>query len=263
MGMVNGGGNGEKGERGEESVLVERLRRWSAVGMAVAGALDGLNPCAFATVIFMASLLAMAGRKSRDVLVMGAVFTVASYVTYFGIGFGALQVLRKLSLWRVAGDVLRWGMVVVLGVLAVMSWRDAWRFMRVGRADAVSLQVPGAIKERVHGILRTRMGVGGLVVGALVAGCLVTLLESVCTGQIYVPTLVFLARDPAMGGRALGLLALYNLFFIGPLIVVIVAVWWGTRSPQLAEWSRRNVAPAKVLMGVLFAVMAALLVVLK
>jgi hypothetical protein len=246
-----------------DRLLAERLRRWSGVGMAVAGALDGLNPCAFATVVFMASLLAMAGRRSRDVLVMGAMFTVASYVTYFGLGFGALQVFQKFGLWRVAGDALRWGMVLVLGVLAVLSWRDAWRFTRYGQSDAISLQVPGAIKQRVHGILRARMGTGGIMVGALLAGSLVTLLESVCTGQIYVPTLVFLARDPMLGGRALWLLALYNLFFIIPLIVVIIAVWWGTRSPQLADWSHRNVAPSKVLMGLLFAVMALILLRLR
>jgi thiol-disulfide isomerase/thioredoxin len=48
--------------------IVERFKSLGVFTVAFAGLLDGLNPCAFATLIFFVSYLTLSGRKGRQVL---------------------------------------------------------------------------------------------------------------------------------------------------------------------------------------------------
>src|SRR4030067_1015512 len=55
--------------------IIERFQRESLSAVLVAGFIDGINPCAFATIIFLVSYLTFAGRKGREIIVYGIVFT--------------------------------------------------------------------------------------------------------------------------------------------------------------------------------------------
>lgn len=100
-----------------------------------------------------------------------------------------------------------------------------------------------------------------IVFAALVLGCVVTLIESVCTGQVYVPTLAWVAREAPEKGRALGLLSLYNLGFILPLAGVFGAVLAGTSIFSVLGWQQRHVVRAKIALGLVFLALAVGLVV--
>jgi hypothetical protein len=111
-------------------------------------------------------------------------------------------------------------------------------------------------------MLRDRMTSTHLLLGGLVAGTLATLVGSVCTGQLYVPTLMVVAHNPLLRLHALRLLAIYNLAFLVPVIVVMIAAWLGTSGLVLADWSRRNVVWGKIALGFFFAILAVLIVAL-
>jgi cytochrome c biogenesis protein CcdA len=102
---------------------------------------------------------------------------------------------------------------------------------------------------------------GPAVVGTgLACGVVVTLLDSLCTGQVYVPVLALLAKEQH-SVRALILLALYNLAFIAPLVAVFVLASKTTDAFQMAKWSSRNVIPAKIALGVVFALLGVLILI--
>jgi len=244
---------GSDGER----VLVERLRSYGVWTIAVFGLFDGLNPCAFATIIFFITLLTTARVSGRRLLLVGFGYCLATFVTYFLLGFGALQVVLKLSVYDAFSIGLKWLMVAALAVFAVLSFRDAWIYSSTRSSDGVVLQLPDRIKLRIHEIMRTRLSARGLLAGSLSIGFLVTLLESVCTGQVYGPTLVFMTRHPDLRMKAWALLVLYNLMFVVPLAVVMLASFYGARNRQLLNWSRRNVVLSKILLGCLFLVLFA------
>lgn len=44
--------------------------------------LDGLNPCAFATIVFMVNLLILLGHSRRRILEIGLTYSIAVFVTY-------------------------------------------------------------------------------------------------------------------------------------------------------------------------------------
>lgn len=242
-----------------KEVGARKLAAFSIAGVAAAGLLDGLNPCAFATVIFLASLLAVARVRGHGVLLMGGGFIVATFGTYFLIGLGLFHGLKALTGFRWLAKGLDYSMAAALVVLAVLSLRDAWRFADTGRAASVTLRMPDSLRRRVHGMLRERITPTGLLGSGLVAGSLVTILESVCTGQVYGPTLMAVAREPGLRLHAMRLLAIYNLAFLVPVIVVMIAAWRGTTSMIMADWSRRNAVWGKVLMGLFFLGLAVLI----
>ena len=73
--------------------IVERFKSLGIFTVAFAGLLDGLNPCAFATLIFFVSYLTLSGRKGRQVLAVGTAFTAGVFLAYLAVGLGFHQVL--------------------------------------------------------------------------------------------------------------------------------------------------------------------------
>jgi hypothetical protein len=107
------------------------------------------------------------------------------------------------------------------------------------------------------------MGGPGLAVIGFVLGAAVTALESVCTGQVYVPTLVLVAKaGGSEAGTAWKYLLLYNAMFMVPLVAVFLLTYFGLTTQTFISWSKRNVVPSKILLGLLFLSMAVLIVVL-
>lgn len=243
-----------------ESILRKRLGSMTVAAVALAGLIDGLNPCAFATLIFFITLLTVAGKRGRELIAVGIGFCTAVFLTYFLLGFGVFHVIQKLTAFHRAGEALRWVMVAILAGLCMLSFKDALAFGTTGQARTVTLQLPGTIRKRIHGIMRSWLTVHRLLLGSFTIGCLVTLLESICTGQFYVPTLVYLSSQAAAGRQAMGLLILYNVMFVIPHVLVFVAAYHGITNERLLAWSRANAVWSKVLLGLGFAVLAGLMV---
>ncbi len=242
--------------------LQDRVRKFSLPAVMGAGLVDGLNPCAIATLVFFMSLLAMLKFSGRQLLMAGGAFCIASFLTYFAIGLGLLRVLHLAAGFSSIRVVIDIGMTAILILFAVLSFRDAWRYRHDGDPNRLSLRLPRPIMLMTHALIRSGLRSRHLVLGGLGIGAAVTALESVCTGQVYVPTLVMVMRGGSSFLRATALLTLYNIFFILPLIVILWLTWRGLKTDELLAWSCRNVVFSKCLLGIFFLGMAALLVLL-
>jgi len=64
--------------QGGEKRIVERFKQFSLWGVLIAGLIDGLNPCAFATIVFLVSYLSFLGKASKEILTYGIIFTLVS-----------------------------------------------------------------------------------------------------------------------------------------------------------------------------------------
>lgn len=243
-----------------EELALEHLRSFSAVGVAVAGLVDGINPCAIATLVFMVSLLAALRVRGWQLIVAGIAFCTATFLTYFALGFGLLSALDSLAGFTALQAGMEAAMIAVLGVLAALSFGDAWRYARTGRPDAVVLKLPERGSRMVRRVVHDQFRRRNLVAGAFLAGAVVTAIESVCTGQVYVPTLVYLVRVRQETGAAIGYLTLYNLMFLVPLLVAFGLAYFGMETERFLDFSRTNVVAAKVLLGCLFIALGVALV---
>jgi hypothetical protein len=96
-------------------------------------------------------------------------------------------------------------------------------------------------------------------VAGLTVAFLVTLFELGCTGQVYVPTLLLIARE-GHSSAAWFYLLIYNFLFVLPLIAIFSAAYFGVSASGLARLFRERVALVKILLTVLFLALGALLI---
>ncbi len=244
--------NPEKGLAG----LVERFRALGPLTVLLAGLVDGLNPCAFATLIFFIAYLAAGGYKGRQALAAGGAFTGGVFLAYLTVGLGLYQVLDLLgSALTVAGRWLYGLTALFCLVLGALSFVDFLR-ARKGRIEEMTLRLPDRLKNRARAVVRQGQRMSAYVLGAFVTGLLVSLLELACTGQLYLPTIVFVVSVPALRARAVAYLLLYNLAFILPLGVVFALTYFGTTSMQLGMFLQKRTAAVKLGTALVFLALA-------
>jgi len=237
------------------SGIIERFRSFSISTVLVAGLVDGLNPCAFATLVFFISYLALVGRGGREVLMAGIAFAAGVFVTYLGVGFGMLRILAILPFLDAASRWL-YGLTAVLCLLlAVGSLHDWWQARR-GRATEMHLKMPNRLRRWVNRTIREGARARAFVPVTITTGAVVSVIELACTGQVYLPTILFVLGIPQMQVRAGLYLVLYNLMFILPLVVVFLLAHFGTTSRQLSLLFHRHLAKIKLATAALFVVLA-------
>jgi cytochrome c biogenesis protein CcdA len=228
----------------------------SALPVIAAGLIDGINPCAFTTLIFLLASLALAGRGRREVLAIGAFFSAGVFLAYLGAGFGLFAALRAAQALALVSALIRWVLFAVLVAFAVLSAYDYSR-IRAGKPSEMLLQLPDSLKLRIHASIRDRRRSSALALSSFVLGVLVSIFEFACTGQVYLPLLAYLARAKGRAD-ALLLLLLYNLCFIAPLLVVFGASYYGVSSKRIAETFQKRMGAVKLLLAAVFAALAVL-----
>ena len=246
----------------DEKALLERLNQFTFAGIAIAGLIDGINPCAISTLVFFISVLSVLKIKNRTLIIVGCSFCLASFVTYLMIGFGLLRAISLFSGFQVFSYLIEAVMITILVFLSFFSIRDALRYAKTRDSRTVTIQLPQPVKERIHRIMQNRLTYKNLIFGSFVTGMIVTALESVCTGQVYVPTLVFLAKRGEKTFLSMCYLFAYNLMFITPIVLTLVLALKGLSVRRLITWSKRNVVVSKSVLAVFFLFMAFLLIVL-
>lgn len=238
-------------ERAEKKIIdrFQSLGLWAIIG---AGLGDGINPCAFATIIFMVVYLTAVGRNKNEVLVAGVFFALAIFITYFLLGVGVLIFLRSL---RFLGWIKEAVLAAAAGLcllFGVISLRDFFAG-RKGDTQNVLLRLPKRLKSKIQVTVAKRSRSGNIALGALGLGFSVSLLEAVCTGQIYLPIIVFMTKIAGpFRGQAYKLLLIYNLAFIVPLLIVFGLIYAGVGSERLAGFTRRHILKAKIVLAAVF-----------
>jgi len=106
-----------------------------------AGLLDGLNPCAFTTIIFLISYLSLFGFSTRKIIYTGVMFTSGVFITYFLIGLLFYNYLKLALTDPVISTVINSLLLVVVSILALYSLSDLIKSMR-GKTGELSLRLP-------------------------------------------------------------------------------------------------------------------------
>jgi len=234
------------------SNIIDQFRSMSWLTVVLAGLVDGLNPCAFATLIFFISYLTISGRKDREVIIVGISFTLGVFIAYLVIGLGFYKVLDLLG--NILNVVARWVYVftaLLCITLAVFSFKDVAK-ARKGKLEDMSLNLPEGLRKRINAVIRKGRGTNRYVISAFATGLVISLLELACTGQVYLPTIIFVSSMPELRLRAIFYLIIYNLLFILPLIVVFILAYFGTSSKDLTRFLQKHAAAVKIGLGILF-----------
>jgi len=240
--------------------LMERFETLGPLAILLAGLVDGLNPCAFATIIFFVSYLSLSGKKGKEILLTGASFTIGVFVAYLLVGFGFYKVLDLVKEYLSVLSKIVYGLTALFClVLAGMSIRDYFK-TRHGDLDDMALKLPEPLRKRINATVREGRNAKSYYLSAFLIGLAVSMLELACTGQIYLPVIISMSTMPELRGKASLYIVLYNLMFIVPLIVVFILAYFGTTSKQLTAFLKKHAATVKIGMAIVFVLLAVWLI---
>jgi len=257
----------EETRKAEESI-VRRFKSFGVLAILLAGLMEGMNPCALATLVFFISYLTMVGRKRREIFWGGLVFSGTGFITHLLIGIGILSFVQHLSFLPLFSQIVYFITFVFALLLGIFSLYDYIQ-LKKGRPSKMKLQVPNFLKKRIHQFIRVRSDVLEannespsirFLLAAVVIGFMVTLFQSTCTSQVYLPTILFVANIPSLRGSAVFYLILYNFVYILPLLVIFGIVYWGVTSEQLSFFLQRRASTIKLLTSAFFFLLAGILI---
>jgi cytochrome c biogenesis protein CcdA len=228
------------------------------------GLIDGINPCAFTVIVFFISFLALQGYRRRELSIIGLAFIFAVFATYILIGVGLFSFLYRLEAFWLISRIINFSIGIFSIMLGILALYDFFRFKKTGQTEGLLLQLPGPIKNQIHSIIglcyrdtKTRQAdpakrnIARLLLSALITGFLVSILEAVCTGQTYLPTIVFILKT-SHRLRALAYLLLYNFMFVVPLLIIFLFALLGVTSEQFSKFLKERLLVIKLLMAVVF-----------
>lgn len=246
--------------------LVSRFEGFKPLAIAGSGLVDGINPCAFTVIVFFISYLAFQGYRKLELIIIGLSFIFAVFCTYLLIGLGIFNFLYQLDSFWIIAKVFNISIGLLSLVLGGVAIYDLLKFRKTQDTEGLLLQLPKSIKNRIHSVIgwhyrktkepETKKTVLGrlfkLIVSAFVTGFLVSILEAVCTGQLYLPTISFILKTTPLKLKAFSYLITYNIMFVLPLFIIFALALLGVTSAQFAQFIRKHMLSVKALMSIMF-----------
>jgi cytochrome c biogenesis protein CcdA/glutaredoxin len=229
----------------------------------LAGLFDGLNPCAFATSIFLIGYLLYLKRKPKDIVIVGASFCFGVFLTYLLFGFGLSFLIDFLNSFFWIKTVIYLLFALAALILAVMNIKDGLSYRRTGKTQDMDLGLSLDTHRKIHDRIKAMTAKAStwlMAPAAVVLGTVVSSMELACTGQIYLPTLAAI-NSQGLDFRATMLLLLYNLAFIIPLVIISILAAMGFGAKRIAAWAKDNLANTKFILAAIFLAIAILMAV--
>lgn len=206
------------------------------------GLLDGINPCAFAVLLFFIAFMFTLQRARSEMLLMGGVYIAMIYLAYFGIGLGLM------------------GAIVISGTPHLMALIGSWLLIALGLVNVkdyfwygrgFTLSVPAVGQERALQWLKR-----ATLPATAVAGFLVGLCTFPCSGAIYVAVLGLLTVKTTYW-TGFAYLVLYNIMFVLPLIILLLVLGNRRTMGALSRWEVQNKRMLKLSTGAVMIVLGA------
>lgn len=222
-----------------EQAIQQKFESFKILPIILAGLLDGINPCAFTTIIFLLSYLIYLGKGKKEVLIAGLAFSVGVFLTYMVIGLGFSELLSSIRVYGRMADIIKYTTFTLVLILGLLNLRDAIK-IKQGKEGEISLKLPKVLRRKIQDRVKVQTKKSKLILGSFTLGFFVSTFELACTGQMYVPTLIYMLQISNARLKAFSYLLLYNLMFILPLILVFLAVYFGLARDSVVRLFRSN-----------------------
>ncbi len=236
-------------------MLFGQITFWAIVG---AGLVDGINPCAFAVIVFFVSFLAAYKYTKKEIIVVGISYCLAVFLAYVLMGFGAFKFLYALRAFHYITLAVQWGTIALCAVFLVLCCYDFVIYQRTRKSDKMLLQLSKGSKEYIHKVMRfflkdKHSSLWRLLGASFVVGFVVSGVEAVCTGQVYLPTIIVILKQAGEHfWKAAFYLLTYNLMFILPLVLVFVLTLCGKESAAFNNFLKKHLGLTKLLLCAVF-----------
>lgn len=202
-----------------------------------AAAVDAINPCEFAVLILLLTTI-LATHSRKKALLAGLAFSLAVYISYFLMGVGLYSAIHAAGITKLLYKIVSIAAILI----GLFNIKDYFWYGKV-----FLMEVPISWRPMMKGFIRRVTSVSG----AFFVGFLVSLFLLPCTSGPYIVILGLLA-EIATRPYSLILLALYNLIFILPMLLITFAISFGfTTTEQAEDWRRRKLKLLHLFAGII------------
>lgn len=220
-----------------------------ALPIVIATALvDSINPCAIGVLILMVTtLLALnkgKGNKNK-MLLIGLIYILVVYITYFLAGIGLLYFIQKLNIAEPLG-IFVGVLIIILGLIEV---KELWWY-----GKGVTLGIPARRAEQIKQYMKKLSLPMAIFLGFFVAA-----VELPCTGGPYLAITTLLARI-GLNAKVISYLLLYNFIFVLPLIVILLLVYFGASAKKVKTWKDKQKKWMRFWVGIIMIALGVLLI---
>lgn len=206
------------------------------------GFVDGLNPCAFAVLLFFIAFLYSIKRSTKQIWLMGGVYILGIYLIYLSVGLGLFQAINVSSQPHFIAKVAAW-LIIVLGILAIVQ--------RVFPNLPFKFRLPSFSKLAIKEWLTK-----ATLPASFIAGVIVGLCTFPCSGGIYVAVVSMLTTQSTFT-KGLGYLIMYNIMFVVPLVIILIAVGNKKSTTYIEVWQKEKAHLFTLISGIVMVLLGA------
>jgi cytochrome c biogenesis protein CcdA len=209
------------------------------LGLVVtSAAIDSINPCAIGVLILMVSVVLGGGTSIGRLLLLGSAYIGAIFFTYLIAGLGLIYFLSEIPILIAEYLSIAVGILVILA--GMLEIKDYFWY-----GKGFSLQIPHYFAIKIQEMSTSKT----TVVGVMLLGAFVAAVELPCTGAPYLAIITVLRINFDM--TAFGLMVLYNLIFVAPLIIILAMVAGGAKISSVQKWKEESKGAMRLGMGLL------------
>ncbi len=218
---------------------------------------DSVNPCAFAVLIFLLSMLFMRDpNKRRTILLGGVAFAMGIFLFYLIIGMLLLLGIKAAVAFTGLSNAYIYGAFGIFAVLlGILNMKD---YLSYGGMGFV-MEVPRRWRPKMLSTIEKNvLGKIASVPGAFIAGVLVTAFLLPCiTGPYFLAG--SLLKSLPISVAALWLVY-YNILFILPMLVITLLVYFSfTSVEKAAAFREKNIRKLHLIAGLLLILVGAIM----
>ncbi len=216
---------------------------FSLITFVLLGFVDGVNPCAIAMLLLFISMLSFSD-QSKTLLKISFIFISAIYISYFLFGTLLYQTLSSLNGVAPILEIVPWVIVGISSIVVVLNFYD-FIVTILKKYDKIKNQLPNRIQRFNRKLMETftkKLEEGSLMIYviAFFIGVIISFTEFLCTGQAYFTAILHLIHFSNHVGRGLILLAIYNLIFVLPLIIIALVAVKTKSVMRVSSFMRKN-----------------------
>lgn len=201
-------------------------------------AIDAINPCAIGVLILMVSVILGGGGSTKRLLLLGSAYIGAIFTVYLVAGLGLVYFFSEIPI--VLAEYLSIGVGLLVILAGLLEIKDYFWY-----GKGFSLQIPHYFAKKIQEYSTSKTTVAGVMfLGAFVAA-----VELPCTGAPYLAIITVLRINFDL--MAFGLMVLYNIIFISPLLVILGMVASGSKLSSVQKWKEDSKGTMRLAIGLL------------
>jgi hypothetical protein len=224
-----------------------------------AGILGGFNPCSISMLLLLISLLSS---KKENILSLGIAYLAGKFIAYLTIGV-TLFLLADFIVSSGFQSIQHVARFVIAGFAIVLAALNIWDFVnsRLEQYGSIKLQLPGSLRKFNHSLIERFLNKPRFLIFIVFSlGLIVSAGEFLCTGQVYLATILYQINvNPGnITAASFSLLLYCAASLIFPAILLVLCVR-GKRAMILSETIRNRLPWIKLAYALFFIVAAVFL----